>query len=60
MRSMIGCGYSPAPVIVPGFAIHQRLTPWADLRLGVQDYITGVIGDGRTSHNFALTAGVVW
>jgi hypothetical protein len=47
---------SPATTIVPGFSIHQRIAPRADLRLGIQDYI--LTGDEPASHNWAITAGL--
>jgi len=47
---------SPVTTIVPGFSIHQRIAPRADIRVGIQDYI--LTGDDPTSHNWALTAGL--
>lgn len=47
---------SPVTLLAPGFAIHQRLAPRADLKLGVQDYI--FVGADPVSHNWALTAGI--
>jgi hypothetical protein len=47
---------SPVTVLVPGFAIRQRVAPRADLMLGVQNYI--FVGEDPVSHNWALTAGI--
>jgi hypothetical protein len=55
-RSGVDDGYTRSSVLVPSFAIRQRLTPWADLKLGVQDYI--FLRDTPANHNFALTAGI--
>lgn len=49
-------GWTRSPVIVPSFSIRHRITPRADLRLGVQDYI--FFDNDPLSHNFALTAGI--
>jgi hypothetical protein len=43
-------------VAVPGFSISQRITPRADIRLGVQDYIT--FRADPVSHNWAVVAGL--
>jgi hypothetical protein len=43
-------------VIVPGFSVSQRITPRADIRLGVQNYIT--VQADPASHNWALVAGL--
>jgi hypothetical protein len=62
-QEVVGPGAQPAPatgspfnMIVPGFSIHQRIAPRADLKLGVQDYI--FVGADPVSHNWALTAGL--
>lgn len=50
--------FSPVHVLVPGFTIHQRVTPRGDLSLGARDYIFFPGGDESVSHNFALTLGI--
>jgi hypothetical protein len=47
---------SPVSVLVPGFAVIQRIAPRADLKLSLQDYI--FIGADPVSHNWALTAAI--
>jgi hypothetical protein len=43
-------------VIAPGFSIIQRITPRADLRLGVHDYIW--FGADPVSHNWTAVVGL--
>jgi hypothetical protein len=45
-----------ALVVVPGFSLSQRITPRADIRLGVQDYVT--VRTEPVSHNWAVVAGL--
>lgn len=52
----VASGWARSPVLVPSFSIRHGITPRADLRLGVQDYI--FFDNDPVTHNFALTAGI--